>query len=168
MHPVLAVDAEGPQREVLGVEVVLEEELAREAGAVPERIVPPAVGALRAQQVLDAGLHGRARGGADREQPEQRPGGLARNGGPAAGQLRFVVALTRLAPAAVGVLAPDQPAYGALHILVARVHAHGPEPAQHGPRAVDIVDAPAAVPGPVVALAVPDELERALGRLELE
>src|SRR6185295_3981941 len=168
MHPVLAVDAEGPQREVLGVEVVLEEEHAREAGAVPERIVPPAVRPLRAQQVLDARLDGRARSGADGEQAQQRPGGLARDGGSPPGQLGLAVALAALAPAAVGVLAADQPAHGALHVLVPRVHAHGPDAAQDRPRAIDIVDAPAAMPGPVMALAVPDELQRALGRLERE
>src|SRR5690242_7749402 len=54
MHPVLLVHAQRPQREVRRVEVVLEEEHAREAGAVPERVVPAAVRALRAEEVLDA------------------------------------------------------------------------------------------------------------------
>src|ERR1043166_363936 len=168
MHPVLAVHAERPQREVAGVEVVLEEEHAREARAVPEGIVPAAVLALGAQQVLDARLDRRARRRPDREEPQQRPRRLARDGRPAPGQLRLDVALARLAPPAVGVLVADQPAHRALHVLVPRVHAHGAEPAQDRPRAVDIVDAPASVPGAVVPLAVADELERALRRLELE
>src|SRR5712691_2518603 len=61
MHAELAVHAQGPQREIGGVQVVLEVEHPREAGPVPEWILPAAVGPLRAQQVLDAGLHGRAR-----------------------------------------------------------------------------------------------------------
>src|SRR5882762_465627 len=48
MHAQLAVHAESPQREVGGVQVVLEVEHPREAGPVPERVLPAAVGPLRA------------------------------------------------------------------------------------------------------------------------
>src|SRR5262247_2212531 len=130
MHPVLAVHAERPEREVLGVEVVLEEEHAREARAVPERILPAAVRALRAHEVLDARVHRRPRRRADREEAEQSPGRLARDGDAASGQLGLRVTLAALAPAAIGVLAAYEPAHRALHVLVARVHAHGPEPAK--------------------------------------
>src|SRR5438552_18394588 len=150
MHAQLAVHAEGPEREVAGVKVVLEEEHPREARPVPERILPAAVRPLGPQQIVDARLDRRPRGGADREEPQQGPGGLARDRRAAPGEVRLDVALARLAPAAVGVLPAHEPAYGALHVLVARVHAHGPQPAQHRPGAIDVVDAPAAGPGAIV------------------
>src|SRR5690242_5961644 len=61
MHAELAVHAQRPEREVARVEVVLEIEHAREAGAVPERVLPRAVGPLGAEQVADAVVDGRAR-----------------------------------------------------------------------------------------------------------
>jgi len=46
-----AVDAQRPEREVAGVEMVLEIEDAREAGTVPEEVFPGTVWPLRAQQI---------------------------------------------------------------------------------------------------------------------
>src|SRR5207247_1777311 len=148
--PGAAVDAEGPEREVVRVQVVLQVEHAREARTVPERVVPAAVGLLRAHQIFDAALDDGAAGDAGGEEPQQRPRRLARQRGADAGQLRLRVALTGLAPAPIGILAPAEPAHRALHVLVTRIDTHGAEPAQHRPRAVDVVHAPAAVPRAVV------------------
>src|SRR5262245_46065501 len=45
-----AVDSQRPEREILGVQVVLQVEDPREARAVPQRVFPRAVVALRAQE----------------------------------------------------------------------------------------------------------------------
>src|SRR5262245_2229567 len=110
----VAIDAERPEGEVARVEVVLEVEHAREAGAVPEWIFPRPVRLLRAQQIIDAGLHGRPRRRAGGEEGQQRPRRLAGRRRSAAGQLGALIALARLAPAAVGVLVADEPAHRAL------------------------------------------------------
>ena len=61
-----------------------------------------------------------------------------------------------------------EPAHRSLDELLARVGADRGEPAHHRPRAVDVVHAPAAVPGAVVALGAADDVERAIRRLEVE
>src|SRR5581483_6529855 len=94
-------------------------------------------------------------------------GRLARRRLAGPGQLRPVVALARLAPAAVGVLVVLQPAHRALHVLLAEVLADGAQPAEDGPGTVDVVDPPPAEPGPVGTLRAPDEAEGAPGRLEV-
>jgi hypothetical protein len=48
MHAELAVHAESPEREVPGVEVILQIEDPWESGAVPEDVLPGAVGPLGA------------------------------------------------------------------------------------------------------------------------
>src|SRR2546426_535337 len=73
----------------------------------------------------------------------------------------------RLAPTAVAVLPPLEPAHGPLDVLVAEVLADRAEPTEDGPGAVDVVHTPASVPRPVVPLRVAEEVERALRRLEL-
>src|SRR5438552_1039083 len=69
-----AVDSQRPEREVRRVQVVLEVEDAREAGAVPERVLPRAIGALSSQEILDAARHGGAGRAPRREEAEERPG----------------------------------------------------------------------------------------------
>src|SRR5439155_726262 len=118
-------------------------------------------------QISDAPLDGRARRLPGGEEAQQRPRRLARQRLADPGQLGLRVALARLAPAAVRVLAPEEPAHRPLHVLVARVDADGAQPAQHRPRAVDVIDAPAAVPRPVVALRAADEVDGAVDGLEV-
>src|SRR5262245_45127768 len=72
-----AVDSQGPEREILGVHVVLQIEDARKSRAVPQCVVPRAVVALVPEQVVDAALHRRPARATGREQSQQRPGGLA-------------------------------------------------------------------------------------------
>src|SRR5438445_9772921 len=52
--------------------------------------------------------------------------------------------------------------------LFRSIFADRAEPAEDGPGAVDVVDAPAPVPRPVVSLRVAEEVERALRRLRSE
>src|SRR6516165_11029141 len=162
-----AINSQGPEREILGVEVVLQVEDAREAGAVPERVVPRAVVTLRFQKVVDPALDGRPARAPGREEAEERPRGLARKRLAHAGELVVLVALAGLAPAAVPVLVALEPADGSLHVLVTRIDPDRRQPPQHRPRPVDVVHAPAPVPGPVVTLGVAQEVDRALGRLEV-
>src|SRR5215510_8579105 len=49
-----AVDSQGPEREVVGVQVVLEIEDPRESSSVPVGVLPRAVVPLRPQQIVDA------------------------------------------------------------------------------------------------------------------
>src|SRR3972149_2671670 len=58
---------------------------------------------------------------------------------------------------------PAAPGAGPPAVLPGAALADGAQPAQHGPRAVDVIDAPAAVPGPRLVLGLPDEGERPLG-----
>src|SRR5262245_39360019 len=162
-----AVDSQRPEREILGVQMVLQVEDPRKARAVPERVFPRAVVALRSQQVIDAALDGRAARAASGEQAEERPRRLARNRFAHPGELVVVVALAGLAPAAVAVLVALEPADRALHVFVTGIHADGGEPAQHRPGSVDVVHTPAAVPRSVVALGVAQEVDRALRGLEV-
>src|SRR5437867_8144379 len=162
-----AVDSQSPQREILRVQVVLQIEDPGEARPVPERILPRAIGVLRSQQVVDTALDGRAARTPGREEPEQRPRGLARNRLADARELVVVVALARLAPTPVLVLVTLEPANRALDVFVPRVLADRGEATQHGPRAVDVVHAPAAVPWPVVPLRMAEEIDRPLSGLEV-
>src|SRR3989475_4138214 len=162
-----AVDSQRPEREVLRVHVVFQIEDAREARAVPERVLPRAVGLLSPQEVVDAAGDGRSARAAGGEESEQGPGGLAWRRLAGAGERVVVVALAGLSPAAVLVLVALQPTDRAVDVFVTGVLADGGETAQHRPRAVDVVHAPAPVPRTVVALLVTEELDRALGGLEI-
>src|SRR5262245_27880385 len=162
-----AVDSQRPEREILGIQMVLQVEDTRKARPVPESVFPRAVVTLRPQEIVDTPLDGRAPRAAGGEEAEERPRGLARDRFAHAGELVVLVALAGLAPPAVAVLMALEPAHRALHVLVTRIDADGGQPAQHRPRAVNVVHAPAAVPRPVVSLGVAQEIDRALGGLEV-
>src|SRR2546428_1950428 len=162
-----AVDSQSPEGEILRVQVVLQIEDPREARPVPERILPRAIGVLRPQQVVDTALDDRAARAPGREEPEQRPRGLARNRLADARELVVVVALARLAPATVLVLMTLEPANRALDVFVTRILADRGEATQHGPRAVDVVHAPATEPRPVVPLRMTEKIDRSLSGLEV-
>src|SRR5207249_2753758 len=72
------VHPESPEGEIFRVEVVLQHEDPREAGAVPERIVPAAIGALAVEQMADAALDDVGAGPTRREERKQCPRRLAR------------------------------------------------------------------------------------------
>src|SRR5262245_23175015 len=89
--PCAAVRSQRPEGEVAGVVVVLEEEHAREAGPVPERILPAPTRLLRADQVLDAAVHRRP-AGPGRQEPEHSPRRLTRRREALPGQLGLFIA----------------------------------------------------------------------------
>src|SRR5213593_446177 len=129
------VRPERPEGEVFRVEVVLQHENPREAGAIPERVVPAAVGALVFEEVADTTLDGVGAGTTGREEREQGPRRLARRRRATAGQVGVVVALARLAPASVGVLRRLEPAHGALDPLLVETLPDRFETSEHRPRA---------------------------------
>src|SRR5688500_20277473 len=98
--------------------MVLQIEDAREAGAVPQRIVPAAVRALGGEEVLDATLDRRLARHARGEEAQERPRGLARSRDAGARELRPDVRIARLAPATVRALGALQPAHRPLHLAV--------------------------------------------------
>src|SRR5438445_3919322 len=154
---------ESPEREVLRVEVILEVEDTREARAVPQRVFPRAIRGLRLDQIADALLDRLSLRPPRREETQERPRCLAGDGLAPARQGFVLVGGERLAPASVVVLPLLDPGNGALDVVGRAVLADGAEPAQHRPRAVDVVDAPASVPGACLVLGLADEAEGALG-----
>src|SRR5439155_10194473 len=93
-------------------------------------------------------------------QAHDRPGGLRRGARSPALENRIVVSVAAFTPAAPFVLDAfkpvtrlEQPWF--LHVPVQRSHA-----AQHLPGAVDVVDAPAAIPRTVLFLMLTDEDDR--------
>src|SRR5881628_2367181 len=144
-----AVLAERHQREVVTVEVVAEVEVTREARPGEEALLPRAVRALRADEPVDAALHGGARRAIGGEQAEEGPRGLRRRTLALPGERYVVVRGHRLAPAAVGVLVGGEPLDGAPHVGRPHVLADPLEPGERAPGPVDEVDAPAAPPAPV-------------------
>src|SRR5215467_7038515 len=119
------IHPERPEGEIFGVEVVLQHEDAGEPGAVPERVVPPAVRTLAVEEMPDATLDGLRARTTGREEGEQRPRRLARRRRTTAGEAGIVVALTRLAPATVRILVRLQPAHGALDVLLVETFPDG-------------------------------------------
>src|SRR5262245_58140119 len=109
----VAVARERPQREEFGVAMITQVEHAREARGRVVRLVPEAVVALRACQIVDPALD---RGMVDLpcyHEAEQRPGRLrcrARRSLVAA--VIELIARAILAPAAVGILDLDEPRHG--------------------------------------------------------
>ncbi len=96
---------ERPEREVRAVAVILQIKHAGETGRREVRIRPEAVGALRAQQILNATSRRNRTSLSCSHQPQQCPSGLVRGAGGAFAQVSFAgVGVVALAPAAIAVL----------------------------------------------------------------
>src|ERR1035437_7375694 len=133
------------QREIVLVEMVVQVENTREAGACGQFLVPTSVAALGFKQILDAVLYAEAGRVAARDQPQNGPSGLRRRAGPG-GEDALVVALAAFAPSAVGVLDGAQPLAGAQDVRFAIVLPRRRESAQGEAGAVNVGHAPTAVP----------------------
>src|SRR5258705_4411844 len=96
-----AIDSQRPEREILGVQMVLQVEDPREACPVPERVLPRAVVTLRSQEIVHTALDSRAARTAGREEAQEGPRGLTRNRLAHAGQLVVIVAIAGLCPSPV-------------------------------------------------------------------
>ena len=71
-----AIDSQRPEREILGVQMVLQVEDPREACPVPERVLPRAVVALRPQEIV---RHRARRPGRSYGRPRRGPGAPTRS-----------------------------------------------------------------------------------------
>src|SRR5690606_16580791 len=142
------VAAQGADREDEPVEVVVDVEVAGEAGAGEVLLVPVAVRPLVVDEPADAGVHGGGPlpGG---QQRQQRPGRLGRGGRAAPDPGRVVVGAHVLAPPAVVVLVRLQPRDGAADRGLLRADAGGDEGGHDAPGPVDVVGAPPPEPGSV-------------------
>src|SRR5580692_10588351 len=160
------VSAERGDRKRQPVQVVVQVEVAREAGSGEVRLVPGPVRALRLRQPADAALGRLALLLARREQRQQRPRGL-RGGGraPTGPVLGVVVGAHVLAPAAVLVLVLLEPGDGPADLRLARLDARRDQRGNDRAGAVEVVGAPAAEPGPVFLLVLeqPDDASPAGG-----
>src|SRR5690349_15827896 len=76
--------------------------------------------------------------------------------------MRELVAFAAFTPAAVGVLYRHEPVDGAPDARRAEIDARGIHRAQHRPRAVDVIHAPASVPASVALLRTLQERETSL------
>src|SRR5919197_1160360 len=138
--------AEGHQREVEPVEVVVDVEVAGKSGAGVFGLVPASVLALRPDEPRDPPLDG-GRPLPERVERDQRPGRLRRGAAPPPDPCILAVGARVLAPAAVGVLDVLQPCGRAAQARIV-----GRKPARHhrwdrGPGPVQVVHSPAAIPG---------------------
>ena len=107
------------------------------------------------------GLRMHGAGGAE---AHERPGGLRSGARAFALEHRIVVAGAGLAPAAVLVLAALEPVAGADDPVLLHVHADGAQAAQDLPGAVDVIDAPAPIPGAILLLGILAETGWRAGR----
>ena len=120
----------------------------REAGAGELIFLPAAVRTLRGPQEVDARGHGFAAAFPGRQQGQQGPGRLRRRRLALAGQGRVVVAAATFAPAAARLLHLLEPGDGPAHHRLVHVEADAAQARENLPGAVDVIDAPAAEPGP--------------------
>ena len=111
-------------------------------------------------KIFDAALEAGAVRVVEGAQAHDGPGGLRGGAGAVALENRVVVGVAAFAPAAVLVLDAFQPVAGLEDPGLAHVHAQGAQAAQDLPGAVNIIDAPAAVPRAVRFLVVADEFQR--------
>src|SRR5207248_9564704 len=124
-------------------------------------LVPGAVRPLAVDQPARAAvgtLRGRAAGG---DQTEQRPGGLRGRALAASARHRFDIGGARLSPAAVGILPLFEPAERPANGEAVHVLASGRERGQDCPDSVEVIDSPAAEPGPFLLLLRVQVAERA-------
>src|SRR5579872_1430418 len=125
------------------VEVIVDVEVSGESRTRVLRLVPRTRVLTLAQERPPAPA-GRMRAESDRLESKHGPRRLRGCADAHAGK-RFVdVRVTRLAPAAVGILPFQQPAAGALHHVLPR--SQWSECRDHAPRAVNVVHAPSPKP----------------------
>src|SRR3954453_6628492 len=108
------IAGDGPEREDRGVAVIAEVEDARETHGGEVLLVPQAGGVAVVEEEADAAGGGGVGYLAAGHQPQQRPGGLGRRAWAAiVGDAVGPVGYPPFTPAAIGVLATDQPVHGA-------------------------------------------------------
>src|SRR5439155_802771 len=160
---------ERQHRPVRAIEVVVDEEIAREAPAGEIGLVPVAVVALRlGEEGRGAGSRGRTRL-ARRDQAQERPRRL-RSGRdaaavPSAALFAFVIRAAVLSEAAVFILDRLEPSDGAAQDRVLGRKAGGLECWERRTRSVQVVGSPASEPGSIGLLLSEEVIDPPLNRV---
>ena len=144
--------AQRHQREIDPIEVVLQIEDFREAGAGPRSFMPRAIGPLSADEIFNSSPCFVRASFACRDQAEQRPRSLRGGRLALSAKSRFVVAANRFTPAAVALLFGFEPLDRAADARVSRWDADLRQAHDHLPGAVEVIDSPATVPAVIVLL----------------
>src|SRR5258708_19090320 len=161
----VAVTRQRPQREIMRVAEIAQIEHAREAdGGVPVLLPPLAVAGIP-DEVGDAALDLGAVDLSSRHQAEQRPRRLRWRARLALAAPVRPIRGTILAPAVVGVLAPDQIVDRPAHRGRCRINPCDVQRAQHRPRPINVIGAPTPEPRSVWLLLLEEVGQTALGRL---
>src|SRR5207249_5976639 len=101
---------------------------------------------LMPQEVVHATDHADGVGDSRREQSDEGPGGLGGRTVSHAGHRWISIGYTGLSPSTVRILFGFQPRHRLPHIGHGHVLTDCPQPSQDRPSAVNIIDAPAAIP----------------------
>src|SRR3954452_9306208 len=133
------------------VQVVVDVEVAREAGAGVLGLVPGAVITLVVDQPCEPAFHGPC-AFAERMKRDQRPRRLRRRAGPPADPGGVVVGASVLAPAAVRILDLLEPCRGRAQASIGSRNAAFDEAGERRAGSVDVVDPPAPEPGAAIIL----------------
>ena len=146
--------------------MITEVEDSGEAGAGERGLVPGAVGQLGLDQVIDAAADGRPKAPAGGDESQRGPGGLRRR--------RLAGPLERAGRRSSGRSRPRRPrAAGSTRAipgpleeprLIHGKSESGLQPLQDLPGAVDVIDAPAAIPAALGLLGAPEVIEGAADR----
>src|ERR1022692_2601484 len=151
---VIHVGGQRQQREILTIHVVLQIKYFRKTCSGNLRFVPRAIGFLGTEQETQSALDTRSIEIAARANSHQGPRSLRRRSFASALQRGIIVRRTCFAPTAVVVLATLQPIAPAQNPVLRHVLADGAQASQHLPRAINVVNAPAPIPRPVVVWAL--------------
>src|SRR5438067_12214778 len=158
--PIIDIGREREQRKILPIHVVLQIKHPRETGAGNLRLVPRAIWALRRKQITETTLHARPIEFSARANPHDRPGSLRGRALTLAFEDRVLVRRASLTPAAVVILTALDPIAPTQNPILRHVLADGAQTAEHLPRSVNVIHAPAAIPGAVVVLGIDEVLHR--------
>src|SRR5207247_3658582 len=142
------VHGQGPEGEVLAVAVVAQIEDAWKPRAGVRTFRPGALRVLLPEQVVHAAQDAERVHLAGAEERDHRPRSLGRCALAHPVRVGLRVRETGFAPPAVRILLRDEPRHRQPDVLGLHVLADRFQPREHGPRPVDIIDAPPTVPGP--------------------
>ena len=143
---IIDIGRQREEREILTIHVVLQIEDARKTGAGDLRFLPGTIALLRREQIAQAALHARSLQIAARTKTHHGPGRLRCRAFALPFKRRIFVSRASFTPTAIIVLTTLQPIASAQNPILRHIFADGAQPAQHLPRSVNVVHAPAAVP----------------------
>src|SRR5215813_5090625 len=153
------------KREGVTIQVVIDKEMAWEAGPSKLGLRPASIPVLLVDQVLDASAHGVRVVVARIHEAYQRPPGLRRRADSFAFELGILIGLAAFSPAAVGVLDRPDPINRFANPRFVHITADISQPTKDDAGAIQIVHAPSAVPATLRLLLALQELNCAVDNL---